>query len=49
MKAGSAVENIVEGIKAEFEADGRDVYRHVLEFIHNLQEQGLSSLEAPVE
>ncbi|MBT3317118.1 PqqD family protein [bacterium] len=49
LKAGSNIENIVEGVKAEFDADGRDVYRHVLEFIHNLQEQGLSSLEAPGE
>jgi len=49
LKAGLTIENIVEGVKAEFDSDGRDVYRHILEFIQNLEEQGLSSLEAPVE
>lgn len=49
LKAGASIEGIVEGIEAEFDADGRDVYRHVLEFINNLEEQGLSTLEAPVE
>ena len=49
LKNGQSVDKIVEGIKEEFDADGRDIYRHVLEFIHNLEEQGLTSLEAPVE
>ncbi len=49
LKSGESIENIVSGINEEFDTDGRDVYRHLLEFIHNLEEQGLTSAEAPVE
>lgn len=41
LKQGASTEKIVKAIGDEFESENKDVYRHTLEFVHHLTENGL--------
>ncbi len=41
LKDGASTDDIVRAIGEEFESEDKDVYRHTLEFVHNLTENGL--------